>query len=105
MNPSFARNFRHHSHPTSSVPTIFFCPNISRPPITAMVMLPRYARVPAMTGRPRKGDEVTTRDRPVGEARGWGGWVWLGWGVEDMEAIQIPGIYDIINIIGLNVWI
>ena len=30
---------------------------------------PRYARVPAMTGRPRKGDEVTTRDRPVGEAR------------------------------------
>ena len=38
---------------------------------------PRYARVPAMTGRPRKGDEVTTRDRPVGEARqpglGFGG--------------------------------
>ena len=31
---------------------------------------PRYARLPAMTGRPRRGDEVTTRDRPVGEAGG-----------------------------------
>ncbi|CAL1139877.1 unnamed protein product, partial [Cladocopium goreaui] len=27
----------------------------------------RYARVPAIVGRPRKGDEVNTRDRPVGE--------------------------------------
>ncbi|CAK9096002.1 Uncharacterized protein C24H6.11c [Durusdinium trenchii] len=35
--------------------------------LSGVAFIAKYARVPAITGRPRKGDEVTTRDRPVGE--------------------------------------
>ncbi|CAJ1438716.1 unnamed protein product, partial [Effrenium voratum] len=35
--------------------------------LAAVAFIAKYAKVPAMAGRPHRGDEVTTRDRPVGE--------------------------------------
>jgi len=35
--------------------------------LSGIAFIAKYARVPAIVGRPRKGDEVNTRDRPVGE--------------------------------------
>ena len=35
--------------------------------LSAMAFIAKYARVPSMDGLPKRGDQVTTRERPVGE--------------------------------------